>query len=140
MANFSVEIANFVKKTKDREARFIREFSQDLAEEVIKETPVQTGFLRSSWSAAIGAPDTGQVGIKGTIESPSDPSGAFSRIALNLLGVKGGDTIFISNNAEYAPHVEYGTSRMAARAFVRRTLARANQIALNAFRRVMAGG
>jgi len=139
-AQFMLDIDRFIKKAKGREARFVREFAQDLAEEIIQETPVQTGFLRASWAAGINAPDSGHMGQRGTVDSPSDPGGTMGRISLNLSKARPGDTIFISNNAEYAPHVEFGTSKMSPRAFVRRTVARAAQIAENTLRRVVRSG
>jgi HK97 gp10 family phage protein len=127
MANqdFIVDIERFIQKAGKRQDQFVREFCQDLAEKVVENTPVQTGFLRGSWAAGIGAP--------AIAASVSDPS---PRIALNLSRAKAGDTIFISNSASYGAFVEFGTSRMSPRAFVRRTVAQAQTIAQNTLNRI----
>lgn len=125
---FVFAIDKFINKAGANIDRFMREFPQDLAEKVVENTPVLTGNLRANWTAAIGVPDRAFNGVPG-----DDPMG---RIALNLSKAKGGDTIFITNNTEYGPYVEWGTSRMAPRAMVRKTLAQAPAIAAATIRRI----
>lgn len=124
-SQFSVDIAKFCKKAGQNCDLFVREFNQDLAKAVQMETPVITGFLRGSWSASIGRPDT----------SPANGRNNAS-VALVLAGVKAGDVVYHTNNAKYGRYVEFGTSRMSPRAFVRRTVAKAAQIARATFTRL----
>lgn len=126
--DFVFNIDKFIQKTGVNIDRFTREFPQDLSREVVEATPVITGTLHASWTASIGAPNFGHIGIPGV-----DP---FGTIALNLMRAKAGDTIYITNTAKYGRFVEFGTSRMSPRSFVRRTVARAASIAAESARRI----
>lgn len=123
MADFALQIDKFVEKAGGNLRRFTLEFVQDINEEVVTATPVDTGFLRGSWWASIGAP-----AVQG---GAPDPGGDTSVSRMNLVAaqLEGGEMYYASNGAEYARFVEYGTEKMAPRAFVRRTVARASQIA-----------
>jgi len=124
-AEFSLQIAEFVKKAGKNTEKFYREFNQDLAREVQEATPVKTGNLRGSWSARLNAPDS----------SPANGKNSAS-VSLVLAGAKVTDTVYHTNNAKYGIFVEFGTARMSGRAFVRRTLARAKIIAQDTLNRI----
>lgn len=128
---FIVSIEKFIKQAGEDLDEFTREFPQDLTKAIIEDTPVDTGFLRGSWTAAIDAPDLSHQGQIGT-----DPS---TRIALNLRRAKAGDTIYITNTAKYGPYVEFGTAFIAPRAFVRNNVAKADMIAKNTLKRIKNG-
>lgn len=124
-AEFSLQIAEFVKKAGKNTEKFYREFNDDLSQEIRIATPVKTGTLRGSWSAKLNAPDT----------SPANGQNSAS-VSLVLAGAKLTDTIYHTNNAKYGVFVEFGTARMQPRAFVRRTIARAQIIAQNVLNRI----
>lgn len=123
---FDVQIARWVEKAKGRVREFCVEFVQDLNEEVVRATPVDTGFLRASWWGSIGAP----------VENAG--GGSVAQMNLVATTIVPGDVYYVMNGAAYARFVEYGTARMAPRAFVRGTVARADAIAEAAARRVAA--
>ena len=123
---FSSDISKWIKKVDKNVDAFMLEFTQKLGEEVIKATPVDTGYLRASWTANIGSPDT----------SYKPDSIVNPEIISKLIGVKGGDTIYYNNNAGYGAYVEFGTSRMEPRNFVKNTLLKADSIARRAARKV----
>lgn len=129
-ANISIE--ELAKKANRKIETVFHEVVQDLAFEVIKATPWETGFLRASWFPSINDPGKIPDGVT------ADPSGSFaiSRIAAEVVNAKVGDTIYILNGANYAKFVEFGTSRMAPRAFVRGTVNRAPQIAKRTVERI----
>lgn len=110
---FALDIARFVEKAKGQEDAFVRGFCNRLFYEVVRNTPVDTGFLRGSWGAVLNGRYT-----------PSPDA-----ITTVLTGYKPGDVVGLRNTASYAAFVEFGTSRMAPRAFVRNTLRRAQSIA-----------
>lgn len=118
---FALQIADFVAKAKGNEDAFVRAFCNKLFFEIVKATPVQTGFLRGAWGAVLG----------GTYTASPDA------ISAALSGYKAGDTVGLRNTAKYAPFVEFGTSRMTPRAFVRNTLRRADSIAKQALSEVV---
>lgn len=123
-APFDVQIAAWVAKAKARSREFCVEFVQDLNEEVVRATPVDTGFLRASWWSSIGTPIANAGG------------GSIAQMNLVAAAIVPGDVYYAMNGAAYASFVEYGTTKMAPRAFVRGTVARAANIADAAAQRV----
>jgi hypothetical protein len=107
--------------------RFASEFIQELNNQVIIATPVDTGFLRNSWFGSIGSPSGGAGG-----------SGGASALDVATVKLWVGDVFYATNTASYAGFVEYGTIRMAPRAFVRNTIARAQEIATMVANRIRA--
>lgn len=123
MTNFSIQMEEFAAKAKANIREFHIEFAQDVAEEVVLGTPVDTGFLRGSWWAQIGSPGTG-AGI-------IDKGGSTTMARLNLVAAEfePGETIYYMNGAAYALFVHDGTSRMGARPWVQNVARRAPVIA-----------
>ena len=121
---FSDDINRFGTKIVRNQRAFNIEFMQDLAQPLIEDTPVDTGFLRQSWAYGVNAPPSEGLAGQGNVRESV------------LLSSKPGDTYYISNVAEYAGFVEFGTSRMEGRGWVRNVLARAANIAANAARKV----
>ncbi len=128
--NFEIneeEIARLNGKLKE----FCVEVVQDLNEEVVRATPYITGNLRGSWYADLNSePDSAS--------GPPDIGGgaAVARLNLVVADLKLGDVYYAINGAAYAGFVEYGTSKMAPRAYVRGTVDRADAIAEAALARV----
>lgn len=133
---FEAAIDAFVAKAQRRVNGFCVEFVQDLNEEIVRATPVDTGFLRASWWGSIDSPQ-----IREAVKGAGDKAAGGTVATLNLT-VAGqpiaGHIYFLMNGAKYAMRVEYGfvgTDRLGRkynqgpRAFVRGTLARAGQIA-----------
>ena len=133
MQSFSVEIEKWAKEARASLDDFAVEFAQDLNEEIVRRTPVDTGFLRASWFSNVGARPSG-------VATSGDTGGAVTIAKMNLVaaGLKYGDTYFMSNGAAYAMRLELGfTGRDALgryynqppRAFVRGVMGRAQKIA-----------
>lgn len=87
------------------------------------------GRFRGNWMFSIGAPDSA------TTEE-IDPSGAKStaRITAGTIKFKAGDTCYITNSLGYAIPLEFGHSTQAPGGMVRVTVARFQQIVLEAIR------
>lgn len=134
MQTFTLDIEKFVNGSKSKLDAFCSLFIQNLNNAIIQATPVDTGFLRASWHASLDAPPatppTGE----------TDKSGTVTIARLNMLGaqMKAGRTYFLRNGAAYAMRLEFGfvgtdslgrKINQPPRAFVRRTMARANTIA-----------
>lgn len=79
---------------------------------VVGKVPVDTGLLINSVQININ----GGMVAKGANKMPPD-------IVAGLVGMDLGDTIEAAFTAEYARHVEYGTSSMGGRFFVRQAVA-----------------
>jgi len=141
--NIEVTIAAIAEKIQRKLNVFMLEFTQDLSFALIVNTPYRTGFLRASWYAGLNNSPSSKAASKrqrGVARAGgfADPAGASAtgRIGLVLKDVRFGDTVFLVNAANYAKYVEYGTRRMAPRAFVRRTFNEAQAIAQRAAARV----
>lgn len=119
---FNASLGAWAKQTQANLDALVRQATQQLAENVIQSTPVDTGFLRGSWQPSIGEPATSQ--------GKMDPSGAgtLAQIGLTIARLKAGGQFWFLNNAAYALHVEYGTSRMAGRYYVQSNVKRWPQI------------
>jgi HK97 gp10 family phage protein len=114
---FNLKLSNWASKFKGDMDALARQTCQEIAVNVVKDTPVDTGFLRSSWQPSIGAPATSQ--------GNGNPDSKVSIVAAN---VKAGDIFWMTNNAEYGPFVEFGTRRMRGRFFVTRNVKRAKSV------------
>lgn len=122
--NFPAEqVAAWVEKAKGLPLQFAVEFLQDMNEQVVYATPFITGNLRGHWYASIGSEPDAAGG------SPDAGGGAIARMNLALAELQLGDVYFAVNGASYGPFVEFGTSHMSPRAFVRGTVDRAPAIA-----------
>ncbi len=91
--SFTGDIEAWVAKTQRRMIAVFQTSASFLAEEIIERTPVDTGFLRASFSTQLNRPV--QIG-----DSGQDMS------AISQAGV--GDTIYMGFGAVYAMRIEYG--------------------------------
>lgn len=87
------------------------------------------GRFRGNWMFSIGSPDT-------TTTEETDRSGAKStaRIVNGAIEFKAGETAYITNSLPYAIPLEFGHSKQAPGGMVRITVARFQQIVLEAIR------
>lgn len=87
------------------------------------------GRFRGNWMFSIGTPDN-------TTTDEVDPSGRKStaRIVDGAIEFKAGDTAYITNSLPYAIPLEFGHSQQAPGGMVRITVARFQQIVLEAIR------
>lgn len=123
--SFEADVSKWVKKAGRNADKFVSEFTQDVAEEVVKRSPVDTGFFRSSWVASVNTVNT-------TYNGEAGGSPDFSA----LINAKAGNVYYISNNAPYARRLEYGYSKQAPQGMVRVTLSQADNIAQRVLRRI----
>ena len=89
----------------------------DVATEVVKQTPVDTGFARGNWTPGINAPPIGTVTTldKTALASPARISALAEILRL-------GDTFYITNNADYIELLNQGYSPQAIAGFVSRAV------------------
>lgn len=115
--SFADSLKQFEKRAlesadKDRRAIILKLFTA-----VIRDTPVDTGRARNNWLTSVANP------AAGTPNSPAKGGGDALGAINNNLG-KLNDAVFLTNNVEYIGHLEYGTTKMAPFAMVRRNMAR----------------
>jgi hypothetical protein len=115
--SFSGDVDRFAAKSLENADKSRRAVCLKLFSSVIKDTPVDTGRARNSWLTSVGTPATGTT-------NPNNKAGADA-----LAGISGSlgkltDTVYLTNNVEYIGHLEYGTTKMAPFAMVRRNIER----------------
>lgn len=120
---FNISLAAWSNKFEGSMDALARQTSQQIALNVVNDTPVDTGFLRGSWQPAIG-------GSKFRNKPNGDDGGAavIADVMLTAAQMKAGQKFYMMNNANYAGFVEFGTSRMRARLFVTRNVKRAKSV------------
>lgn len=141
---FRGSIQQFVRKCKDQEDKFLREFVQDLLQVIVTGsspsgsfgpgTPVDTGFARASWYIGVndnGSPPALAKGAK------VDWSSILAQSVVSLSNAKIGDTIWLMNNCVYIRRLEYGHSQQAPQGMVRVTLANYKAIADATAKRIL---
>jgi len=79
-----------------------------ISNNIIKESPVDTGRFRNNWLASKNRPR------KGTL-TQTDKSGnrAVSRAGRIVESLEAGDTFYLANNLPYARRLEFGSSNQA---------------------------
>lgn len=110
---FKAQLGTWATRAGDKLDALLRQSAYEVAERVVRDTPVDTGFLRGNWQPSIGIEPTVQ-------EKAADPSGAatMADIGLTFEGVQAGDRVWLINNTAYGPFVESGTSKTPGRFFV----------------------
>ena len=119
--SFYAQMSDWVAQSKSRINTVVKESAENIIS--IMQTPVgeggampvDTGFLRYSLQVTIGAP------VPASRAKPEGETFAYDAapISLAIVGAPLGETIFAAYGANYAGHVEYGTSKMQGRGFVR---------------------
>lgn len=135
--SFGAQVGEWVKKVKTRELAVFRESAQRVigemqtAEGAGGRMPVDTGFLRASLQATIGAPAGGATGKP--LKRTKGQEGVIyhldaGQVALVIAGAELGHTIYATYGAAYARRMEYGfvgqdslgrTYNQAGKGFVR---------------------
>ena len=101
---FEAAVDAWVLQTQARLLAVFRTAAQYVIEDVRDRTPIDTGYLRASWTVSLDGPLP--------MRPEAKPSPQFSYNAqsysLAIAGADLGDTIYASFVANYAGHVEYG--------------------------------
>lgn len=116
---FAADIEKFTLKAKLKSDLLVRKVVFDVASELIKLSPVDTGMFRANWFVSNGVPTTE------TTRTP-DRTGLVSvgraHEAVNY--IKAGGVSYIVNNLPYGMRLEYGSSDQAPVGMVRITAMR----------------
>lgn len=108
---FAAQLKDFAGLTSAKLELVVKQSAQDMFSDAQNpkalggNLPVDTGFLRNSFVSALNG--------QGSVTGPD-------AYALTIAGMELGDSVFGGWTAEYARHVEYGTSKMAGSFFALR--------------------
>jgi len=112
------------KVLNDEISKVIVEVSQTVTEELIIETPRDTGWAKANWIPAIGGPGPSSNRSKAT---PSEVSASRRRQrgainGLELFKLQTSATIYITNSLPYINRLNNGYSLQAPTAFVQQSI------------------
>lgn len=99
--SFSADIAKFIKKTGLKADTVLRKVGVDAYHELLDRSPVLTGRFRGNWRGSIEKVDT-------TATKDVLPKGTNPEVLATIGRAKFGNTIYLSNNVEYAGVIEHG--------------------------------
>lgn len=126
---FSIQLKQYGAKAIDAVDRVRRRVIIELFSAIIRETPVDTGRLRSNWQITLRSPATGTLGIR-------DVSAVIAEAEAAVNASKGDDVVIMRNNLPYAYRIEYeGWSKQAPEGMVRRNIAMFQRIVNRAARK-----
>lgn len=125
------KLNNMNKQIKEDTNNKAIDFALDLLDELVENTPVDTSKAVSNWQVSIISPETREIDahILGSRGSSKDMSIEIVKMeAKNTLSAKkAGDSIFITNNADYIADLNNGTSTQAPAGFIEASIMRAKQ-------------
>lgn len=116
--SFADQIDEWVRQTEQRMTAVFRESARRTISTALSYTPVDTGFLRAS--VRVSLQSMPPVDPEATGPGTAAPGGDY---VMAIAGAEIGQTIYAGWTAAYGPFVEFGTSKMAPRAFVGRAAA-----------------
>lgn len=115
--SFGAQIDAWTQQTQERILAVFRESTQRVVSLATNGVPVDTGFARASVLVSIEAmPQIDPVAV-GEPDQKYNFDG--SQISVVIANAKLGQTLYVGWTANYIAYLEYGTSRMLPRAFVR---------------------
>jgi hypothetical protein len=146
---FVKDISNFVKKAKEKHEAFVVEVVNDMMEDIVDGTPVDTGLAKSSWFTGINQVETRKPSQTGTGPRGAAKFSDFERIKAEntaaILRYRPGDTIYLANSAPYIDALEfnrlpkdykYKKYTSSNPYWIRKIIDKADDYAANALRKV----
>jgi len=106
--------------------KFIKRLALNINAELIKATPVDTGWARANWVPNIGSPFEGTAGTRADAEAGSvDTAAQQAGLAKVATSYKTGPTIHQTNNVPYIELLNGGSSKQAPSGFVQSSILKA---------------
>ncbi len=103
VSDFSVNVRQWCQSTNAKADTVLRDIVMELANDIVMNTPVDTGMLRGSWQVGIGTAPEGDI-----VANDPDGSSTLQAIRNGLSPAKMGDVVYLANNMLYAGMVEFG--------------------------------
>ncbi|BBP60361.1 hypothetical protein PHLH4_39510 [Pseudomonas sp. St316] len=127
--SFAESLAAFVEQARGAIDDVFREVVIEIGSSVIRLSPVDTGRFKGNWQLTIGAPATHSL-------DSFDKAGheTIAELVSQANQLEAGQVAYIVNNLVYGIPLEYGHSAQAPAGMVQITLARFQQIVLEAIR------
>lgn len=120
--SFSGDMERAAKRILEAQDKIARAATLDFFGGTIRDTPVDTGRARGSWTTGVGAEPA-------TSPDRDDPSGSAAMAEVEAKTPQGaGQEVFMISNLPYIDRLEHGHSKQAPAGMVRRNLARVQRI------------
>lgn len=103
------------------QSRIIGKYAIRLMNEIIRDTPVDTGHAQSNWIASFKTPFSSVIGSKARVNRGYQSA---SRARLGRYNILTSGPIFISNNVAYIVRLNQGYSKQAPAGFVEAAIER----------------
>lgn len=146
--SFSLQIAEFIAKTKASQDLVVRAITMKIDSKLVQRSPVGDakywkhkppagytgGRFRANWQLSIGSPAAGQLDL-----IDKDGSATIAAHGSVISAAKAGDVIYLVNNLPYAKRIEEGWSRQAPVGVVALTVVQFRTIVDNAVNGVRNG-
>ncbi len=117
MARRDTQVFRIVKELKDFTDRHIKKIALDLTAELVKTTPVDTGWARGNWIPKIGSIFAIPAATRETVSNAEAiQQEGITEVATRYTIEKG--SIFIANNVPYIRKLDMGGSSQAPAGFV----------------------
>ena len=133
MRGFAKNLTQLTKGLENQLGRFVEEVGERVHGALVLGTPVKTGNARSNWLVGVGSAKSGIVPIRSEVETIAAGSAAIRG------RVKGDTEIIITNDVDYLPLLNDGSSRQAPAGFVEKAAMVGVRVAVS-FRLKMGGG
>lgn len=98
---FNMKLSEWAARFEGNMDALARQSSQEIAENVVADTPLDIGFLRGSWQPSIGEPAVRSSVFLGN-------GGAQVDVGAVVASMRAGDLFHMTNNAKYAMRLEFG--------------------------------
>lgn len=135
---YSANIDMFLEGVDIKIEAFLLELTQRVALQIVRDTPVLTGFARASWFTSLNAPNANHPSPPTASEAPNSVP-QFAGLTFSIMDVKVGDSVYIMNSAAYINRLEYGHSKQAPQGMVRVNMANIDKFVQDSIRAVTDG-
>ncbi|SDU02280.1 HK97 gp10 family phage protein [Pseudomonas moraviensis] len=127
--SFAESLAAFAERAKEAIDDVFREVVIEIGSSVIRLSPVDTGRFKGNWQFSVGSPSNHSI-------DTFDKAGheTIAALVAEVSNLEAGQVAYIVNNLVYGIPLEYGHSDQAPAGMVQITLARFQQIVLEAIR------
>lgn len=136
--NFAGQIDDWCRETEARMKAVRDTAAEDVIDKMREYTPVDYGFLAGTIQASVDAPTPIDPRKTNEANAHIAADASAGQISLVIANAPLASTVFGCFTMAYAGYVEYGTSKMAPRAMVRRAAAEWPQIVSSAVVRAKA--
>jgi hypothetical protein len=112
MARVDFDTKKLASKVNSNASKFVRKVVLDGMTQLIRQNPVDTGRSKANWGTSVGSIPSEEKDT--TVSNLAEQTKGISKYKL-------GQTMYLFNNVAYMLALEYGSSKQAARGWIRNT-------------------